>query len=162
MAFSRPEVDIRRPPGSFDELVDWLERWSCGLVLLEKFPLSDIRTALAATVDAVLAHRVWADGWIGLLQHADEESARRARVLLNDHEWFETSLEQLWWFFRVVEKEDHGGNRQALGQYGRVLGEALRHHRADERRLELRGSAIGPEPILRPQATLLSRPGEHG
>jgi len=44
-----------------------------------------------------------------------------------------TSIEQLWWFYRVVEGEDHGGHRQALGQYGRILAEALRRHRAEER-----------------------------
>jgi hypothetical protein len=34
---------------------------------------------------------------------------------------------------RIVERDDHGGNRQALGQYGRILAEALKEHRALER-----------------------------
>jgi hypothetical protein len=139
---SRPEVDLRSPPRAFDELVDWLERWSYGLVLLEDYPISDIRAALSAVAEAVPAHRASADPWIAPLQYVDDETAREARVLLSDHEWFETSVEQLWGFLRVVEGDDHGGHRQALGQYGRVLAEALCRHRADERRLEARASSL--------------------
>jgi len=147
VSFRRPEVDIRSPPLSFDELIDWLERWSYGLVLLEEYPLSDLRTALSEVEKAVREHRVSADRWVVPLRTADEETAQGARVVLSDHEWFETSVEQFWWFFRVVEKEDHGGHRQALGQYGRVLAEALRRHREDERRLEPRRSRSGPSPF---------------
>jgi hypothetical protein len=129
-------------------LIDWLERWSYGLVLLEEYPLADVRAAITEVENAVREHRISADRWAGPLQLADEEAARGAKVLLSDHEWFETSLEQFWWFFRVVEKEDHGGHRQALGQYGRVLGEALRRHRVDERRLEARKGALGTRPVL--------------
>jgi len=144
--FPRPEVDIRSPPGTFDELVAWLERWSYGLVLIEGYSLPEIRAALLAVSEAVSAHRRAADPWLAALPPMDEETARGAKLLLSDHEWFETSLEQLWWFFHVVEKEDHGGHRQALGQYGRVLGEALRRHRSDERRLEPKGPSLGAEP----------------
>ncbi len=146
MPFPRPSVDLRSPPRTFDEKVDWLEQWSYGLVLLEEYPLSDLRKALEEVESAVRTHRVSADRWVVPLLDADEEAARGATVVLSDHEWFETSLEQFWWFFRVVEKEDHGGHRQALGQYGRVLGEALRRHRADERRLEARSSTVGRTP----------------
>ncbi len=55
------------------------------------------------------------------------------RGLAADHERFRTSVQQLWWFYAIVEREDHGGNRQALGQYGRLVCEALRRHRAEER-----------------------------
>ena len=147
MLFPRPEADIRAPPSPFDELVDWLERWSYGLVLLEEYPLPDVRTAVTAVETALREHRVSTERWIAPLRGEDEETARGARVMLSDHEWFETSVEQLWWFFRVVEKEDHGGHRQALGQYGRVLAEALRRHRADEARLESRRSPLRPGPV---------------
>ena len=122
-------------PASFDELIDWLEGWSYALVLLENYTLSDLRAAIAAVASAVRSHREAADPWIIPLLGEDDETSRAARVVLHDHAWFVTSLEQFDWFFRVVEGDDHGGHRQALGQYGRVLAEALRRHRRDERRL---------------------------
>jgi len=116
-------------------------------VLLEEYPLSDVRAAIAAVDAAVRSHGEEANAWVRPLQTAEEETAREAGVILNDHEWFSTSLEQFWWFFRVVEADDHGGHRQALGQYGRVLAEALRRHRRDERWLEGRqDGAAGARP----------------
>jgi hypothetical protein len=144
--FPRPTVDLRAPPRQFDEKVEWLEQWSYGLVLLEEYPLADLRAAIVEIERAVRAHRVTADRWVLPLRNSDEETARGAKVVLSDHAWFETSLEQFWWFFRVVEKEDHGGHRQALGQYGRVLAEALRRHLDDERRLEQGSLALDGRP----------------
>lgn len=135
MPFPRAVVDIRAVPADFDELIDWLERWSYNLVLLEEYPLTEVRSALDAVDRAVRDHRTETDRKLRLLPEASDEAARGKKVILSDHDWFETSLEQFWWFYRVVEKEDHGGHRQALGQYGRVLAESLRRHRADERTL---------------------------
>ena len=136
MTFPRPKVDIRAVPAEFDDVIDWLERWSYNLVLLEEYPLSDVRSAIAAVETTVRSHEEEADAWVRPLETAKGETGQRARVILNDHEWFSTSLEQFWWFFRVVEADDHGGHRQALGQYGRVIAEALRRHSRDERWLE--------------------------
>lgn len=136
MPFPRPVVDLHDVPTDFDDLIDWLERWSYGLVLLEEYPVVDLRQAVKQVESAVRAHRVATDQWALPLLEGDGEAARGGKVVVSDHIWFETSLEQLGWFFRAVENEDHGGNRQALGQYGRVLAEALRRHRSDERRLE--------------------------
>jgi hypothetical protein len=133
--FPRPEVDIRVVPEDFDGLVEWLERWSYNLVLLEEYALADVRTALEAVDHGVKAHRTEFDARLRSLSRTDDETARGAKIVRSDHDWFETSVDQLWWFFRVVENEDHGGHRQALGQYGRVLAEALRRHRTDERQL---------------------------
>jgi hypothetical protein len=153
MPFPRPEVDIRVVPLEFDALIDWLEGWSYLLVLLEPFSLADIHGAMAAVDAAVRRDRSATDRWVAPLQSADEETARGARIVLSDHEWFETSLEQFEWFYRVVEEEDHGGHRQALGQYGRVLAEALRRHRGDEQWLgeRKRHLAKGPSgPLGKP------------
>ena len=135
MPFPRAEVEIRAVPGDFDALIDWLEGWSTNLVLLEEYPLPEVRAALDAVDRAVRAHRTGADRQLQSLPASSDAAARGRRILLSDHVWFETSLDQLWWFYRVVEQEDHGGHRQALGQYGRVLAESLRRHRTDERAL---------------------------
>jgi len=132
--FPRPYVDIHRPPKEFDALVDWFELVSSNLVLLEEYSITDIRSALETLTGAIDAHRREAsldppDPPFEASEHAD-----LAQLLSVDHEWFRISVEQLYWCFAVVEREDHGGNRQALGQYGRVLAESLRRHRSDERR----------------------------
>jgi len=137
----RPVVDLRSPPPSFDDLIDWLESWSYALVLLENYPVADLRAAIMTVGSALRAHRASTDPWVTELLGAEEETSRTARVVLHDHEWFVTSLDQFDWFLRVVEGENHGGHRQALGQYGRVLAEALRRHRHDERGLAAQDAA---------------------
>lgn len=134
MSVPAPTVDIRKPPQSFDDLVDWLEGWSYRLVLLEEYPLPDLRAAVATTTRAVRAHRADFEVRIAAVV-TGAGSSPLTQVVRSDHEWFELSIEQLGWFLRVVEGEDHGGHRQALGQFGRVLAEALRRHRRDERAL---------------------------
>lgn len=155
VSFPGPEVDLRTIPSEFDSLVDWLERWSCRLVLLEEYPISDLRTALRTVERAVREHRVLAESWERSLPGVAEEVRNDVTVLLSDHVWFETSLEQFWWFFRVVEKEDHGGNRQALGQYGRVLAESLARHLLAERRLEPPHRPAEAAPPPEPRETLI-------
>ena len=137
MDFPRPEVDIRAVPAGFDDLADWFDRWSTRLVLLEQYPLPIVAAAIREVETAVRAHRAEFDPWVQGMRGESEEVPRGVQLVLSDHEWFETSLTQLWWFYGVVEKEDHGGHRQALGQFGRVFAEALKRHRADERHLEL-------------------------
>jgi len=127
-------------------MIEWLEAWSAKLVLLEEYPLADLESAVSVVANRVRAHRTGADRWVGALRVVDDEMARGAKLVLHDHEWFVTSLEQFDWFLRVVEGDDHGGHRQALGQYGRVLAEALRRHRNDERSLEGQGGFEGPPP----------------
>ncbi len=147
MPFRGPEADPAVSPDSFEAKVDWLERWSYGLVLLEEYPLGDLEVAVTEVERAVRAHRASSEGWVTRLLVADELTAQGAQVVLSDHERFETSIEQLRWFLGAVVEEDHGGHRQALGQYGKVLAEALRRHLADERRLEARSSAVPGAPV---------------
>lgn len=130
-------------------MIDWFERFSYELVLLETFSLDEIRAALDAFEREVRAHL---DGspLDDRRPIADRGPAERARILASDHAWFRTSLDQLEWFYAVVARDDHGGNRQALGQYGRVFAEALRRHRSDER--------AGPDPFSRAQRPAVPRP----
>ncbi len=132
MPFPRPFVDIDAPPSDFDELFSWFELVSYNLVLLEEYPLGSVRTACALSGAALRSHSAEP---VAALPRGPVDYALRemARLLLADHAWFERSVEQLDWFLGIVEREDHGGHRQALGQYGRILAESVRRHRKDER-----------------------------
>jgi hypothetical protein len=112
-------------PSGFDDAVAWFERISDGLVLLEEFPLDEVREAVGGFGRRVRAHSE-AAGSPGTRTDRDGRIAA-------DHRRFLTSVEQLDWLLRIVEQEDHGGHRQALGQYGRLLTESLRRHRREER-----------------------------
>jgi len=112
-------------------MIAWFDRISLNLVLLEERPLADVRTGILAFEAAVREHVATAESRFttGLLP----KDLTDLRTLLRaDHVWFDVSLEQLEWFYAIVERDDHGGHRQALGQYGRVVTEALRRHRRDE------------------------------
>jgi hypothetical protein len=133
VAFPRPTADPHRAPPEFDDLVDWFEQISTNLVLLEDYPRDDLRTAIDRFEAGVRAHLRSYDLRLNLPRTPPKELSDVRALLRSDHAWFQISLEQLEWFYRIVEGEDHGGHRQALGQYGRVFAEALRRHRLDER-----------------------------
>ncbi len=129
---ARRPVEIRAPPRDFDELIAWFDQLSSNLVLLEEYPREDLRFAVGAVDRAVRAH-VRDFGGREPIRRSDVPAAAGARAALDsDHARFYVSLDQLAWSFGIVDREDHGGHRQALGQYGRVLTEALRRHRRDE------------------------------
>jgi len=128
----RPTIDPTRPPAEFDALVDWFEAYCYRLVLLEEYPLRGVRETIHHAQAAVAAHmRV---PIMPTPPRAGRGLEELRRVLVSDHAWFLGSADQLGWFLSIVEQEDHGGHRQALGQYGRILAEAIRRHRAEERR----------------------------
>jgi len=130
---ARPPLELERPPNDFDELVEWFDRISKALVLLEEIPLPAVRRAVSAIADGVTSHCESRRDPDLRRSQGGPDAARHSHVLRADHDRFATSVQQLWWFYGVVEREDHGGNRQALGQYGRLLSEALRQHRVEER-----------------------------
>jgi hypothetical protein len=109
------------------------ERFASSLVHLEPRPLDAVRQAVEQFVAVLQRHldgQATSDG--------PRSAAAEGAVALTDrraleHERFRASLEELRGLLAVVVGDDHGGHRQALGQYGRVLAEALRSHRADER-----------------------------
>ncbi len=138
---------IGTAPPQFDALVEWVDRVSRDLVLLEDYSLEEVSSWVGA-VDQGVRHHLTLYGRLrppdGGRPGADALATLR-RTLEDDHARFRVSLEQLRWFHQVVVHDDHGGNRQALGQYGRVLAEALRRHRDDERRYRA-GTGGGPSP----------------
>jgi methyl coenzyme M reductase gamma subunit len=132
-----------------------LEGVSYRLVLLEEYALDDLRGMVQTVARAVTTHAQIEDPLLSALPGPSEELETLARVLRADHVWFRTSIEQLEWFFSIVERDDHGGHRQALGQYGRILAESLRRHRTDER--ELVGRLVGERRAGRLPSTSANR-----
>lgn len=55
-----------------------------------------------------------------------------ARMLEREHRWFGESIGGLRELARILSVDDHGGHRQALGQYWRLVVESARRHLNDE------------------------------
>ncbi len=125
-------------PPALDAEVARFGRFSDSLVLIEPCSLPVVRRTVEEFAVAVTAH-CQADP--EPTRTADDRRRFLADRIRGDHRWFETSVEQLRWFLGVVVRDDHGGHRQALGQYGRLFTEALRRHREDERQLAALTSA---------------------
>jgi hypothetical protein len=117
----------------FDDAVERFERKSCELVLLEERSLGDVQIDIREFEQRVREHVRTFEIPAAPVAPSPPELSESQRILVSDHAWFTISVEQLDWFLAIVEREDHGGHRQALGQYGRVFAEALRRHRNDER-----------------------------
>jgi hypothetical protein len=136
-AASLPRRDLMSLPAEASSLeaeVARFERFAHGLVLLEPLPRPAVRAEVDRFVRSVEQHldRAAALG----RESAPRSRARTAdeRLLGREHQRFRTSLAELRGLLAVVEADDHGGHRQALGQYGKILAEALRVHLNDERR----------------------------
>ncbi len=129
-----PVVDVRRVPPApegFDPFVAWLGRLGDQLVLLEEYSLPDLRDAMETAARRIQRHIDASPAMAGWAE-PDSPLTTVATLVRNDHRWFEVSLEELRGLVRVVEREDHGGHRQALGQYARLVAAALVRHRLDE------------------------------
>jgi len=132
-----PAPDPRRPSDGIADLIDWFDGLSRGLVLLEPYPLSDLGQAVDRFARELEDHVVSAASgtahlWFGSLED-------------QDHARFRESVTELRGLLSVVEHEDQGGHRQALGQYGRILAEAYRDHRMREHRTSRRSPSRGTE-----------------
>ncbi len=118
--YASPGRPSHFPLDSIDAAIDRFDRLSIGLVHLDPVPLDDLRRQVGSFLHVLTVHLESAGPGI-------------APLLEREHERFGASIEQVRGLLRVVEGEDHGGHRQALGQYGKILAEALRRHRQDER-----------------------------
>ena len=136
-----PALDAVDP---LDAEIDRFEAFACGLVRLEPHALEELRAEVERLAAAVSAHlRAGPGGRSARAAGRRRPGARRQR-LTAEHERFRTSIAELGALLAVVEGDDHGGHRQALGQYGRLLTEALRLHRGEERQLMRRDRARAP------------------
>lgn len=118
----------RAPDVALGRIIESFDRLSYGLVLLEPYFIEEIAAAVRTLRRSVERHietsrRIW-EGEQGT---STRDSLLR-RELRDDHARFRTSLEELNALLGIIRRDDHGGNRQALGQYGKILAEALRIH----------------------------------
>jgi hypothetical protein len=133
-----------------DAIVERFERFSEALVRLEPHPLAELGQEVERLVGAVEDHLATTSSPLP----RDAGAGGRSVRLELEHERFRTSLWELRGLLGVVERDDHGGHRQALGQYGRILTEALRVHRAEERSpLRPDGPRSRPERLPGPVGT---------
>lgn len=127
---------LRREPSEEIErirrlLTTW-RRLPDDLVHLEPVPADELDSAARELVSAFELHRNRLDLWLATSMDAHQASRRRAERLLADHQRFGESILELQTLREIVRQDGHGGNRQALGQYWRLVWEALARHLTEE------------------------------
>ncbi|MGC2034299.1 MAG: hypothetical protein WA761_02500 [Thermoplasmata archaeon] len=106
-----------------------------GLVLLHDPPFQVLQEEVERLRQRLLQHHPRSVEWI--LRELETAGGDRAasRRIRSEHERFTSSLGQLDWLLSIVRENDHGGNRQALGQYWRILLGSIVPHVEEETRL---------------------------
>jgi hypothetical protein len=115
-----------------------------GLVLLHDHPLSVLQRETDRLRQRLLERHPGSMEW--MLRGTETAGGDRAasRRIRAEHERFRASLAQLDWLLTIVRENDHGGNRQALGQYWRILLGSIVPHVEEETRLL---QALSREPV---------------
>jgi hypothetical protein len=132
------------PTEPLDSEIQRFEAFADGLVRLEPHPFAELRAEVERFALAIEHHLGGiGDGRSPKAGHRFRPGGARQR-LAAEHERFRASLAELRGLLAIVKGDDHGGHRQALGQYGRLVTEALRLHRAEERVLARRETARTP------------------
>ncbi len=109
----------------FDRAVAEFGGLSQQLVLLDDLALPEVVRRVTGFEEVLRGHLEGGPSSVA-------DSAPASSEIEEDHRTFAESIEVLDWLLGIVRTDDHGGNRQALGQYGKVLAEALLDHRARE------------------------------
>lgn len=121
------------PAHPLDRAVERFDVFSASLVRLEPHPFEEVRRTVEGFAALVERHLQGAPRRPPGAVHGTPGWSEREERLYREHERFLVSIEQLRGILLVVEADDHGGHRQALGQYGRIFAEAMRMHRREER-----------------------------
>ncbi len=116
----------------FDSEIDGFDHLSRSLVLLDARPLAELRRQVLDFAASLEAHVRGSPRGNDPTRDGVPASEAGAERLRDEHIRFLASVVELRGLLEVVVQEDHGGHRQALGQYGRLLVEALRRHRTEE------------------------------
>lgn len=112
------------------------ESLSRGLVLLEEIPEAELFERIAR-FDKLLREHL--NGAAPSLEQGPPDGP-----LGEEHRRFVEAVGVLEWLGGIVAHDGHGGNRQALGQYGKILSEALRDHLDREEGTEAPSGPHGP------------------
>lgn len=129
------QVLRREAPEEIERIRRLLATWRRlpdDLVHLEPIPADELDRAARELASAFERHRMRLDLWLATSMDAHPASRRRAERLLADHEQFGESILELRALREIVRRDGHGGNRQALGQYWRLVWEALARHVTEE------------------------------
>ncbi|MHB1435707.1 MAG: hypothetical protein ACYCPN_06645 [Thermoplasmata archaeon] len=141
---------FQAPPRSLPELIPWFEAFSRELVRLSDPSVDEIRAGIDALETALRVE----------LPFPPPSGAGKC-----DADLWDESLVQLRWLLGIVEQDDHGGNRQALGQYGLLVAESLREHLLPPDPTDRWPDPTLPEPTLRRRGDVPrrnARPGAGG
>lgn len=104
------------------------------LVHLAEVPLGTLRRELGRTQELLCRrHALAARECERREGTANVPRVRLSELSRRDHARFEESVRELRWYLDRVASDAHGGNRQALGQYWRLVVEAVARHTAEER-----------------------------
>jgi hypothetical protein len=135
-------------------------QWADRLVHLTPIPTEYLALEVAAAQDLLLRRH---QACVEALERRGSARSGGQPVFptatLHDHAEFALSLRELEGYLEGVRRDDHGGNRQALGQYWRVVLEALDRHLIEERRsLADAAAPRGETPASGPDGVISAAP----
>ncbi len=118
--YGTEEIPAKSGPASPSEAlaaVRAFDQFSRELVLLADYRLEEVERTVRGFQRSVREQldRLATPGGAAAVPAMD--AGERAR--------FREAVDELDWFLGILRRDDHGGHRQALGQYGRLLCEAL-------------------------------------
>ncbi|MFZ1022820.1 MAG: hypothetical protein WAN87_01635 [Thermoplasmata archaeon] len=146
----------RASDAELSRIIESFDRLSCRLVLLEPYSIEEVANGVRTLHRSVERHIETSRGTREIEQGDSTPNSLRRRELADDHARFLTSLGELSALLGIIRRDDHGGNRQALGQYGKILSDALRIHV----RAEAADGTAGLEKPGTVQATEATAPDE--
>ena len=127
-------AELERSLGELEQLCLEQGRIAEGLVRLAEYPVEALRAEVARAEELLCRrHPASVARVVEEVGGTSVWEFRLSPASARDHPWFEDSVRELGGYLDCVARDPHGGNRQALGQYWRLLVEAVARHAAEER-----------------------------